>query len=115
MPDNTKPKLRRPSPNPGAKCGHLTSGRSTTKDGEVVPQHPCESPAGRGTDHLGFGWCASHGGTSAVGKQHAARQEAEWLRTKFMAAPEVVSPEDALEHALASTFALFTALKSQLA
>lgn len=33
----------------------------------------CEAPAGAKTPHLGYGYCASHGGNSPSGKRHAAK------------------------------------------
>lgn len=33
---------------------------------------PCLAPAGRGTEHRGFGNCDAHGGNTPAGKKHAA-------------------------------------------
>lgn len=37
---------------------------------------PCGNPAGKGTDHLGFGNCSSHGGSTRNGRKHAVSQQA---------------------------------------
>ena len=57
----------RHSPTP-FKCGAPT--RSPDK-------HPCTRPAGFRTDHLGYGHCKFHGGTSPNGIKYAARLQVE--------------------------------------
>ena len=39
--------------------------------------NPCGNTAGKGTDHVGWGLCRSHGGSSPGGIQQAIRLEAE--------------------------------------
>ena len=58
------------SRNPGtyARCGAKT--RAGT---------PCAYPAGRGTDHVGFGNCKHHFGATPSGAKHAAKLEAAAL------------------------------------
>jgi hypothetical protein len=53
----------------GGKCNHLK------KDGKTR----CTLPAGKGTDHVGFGACVAHGGNAPAMKKHAARQEGKAL------------------------------------
>lgn len=102
------------NPRPDALCGATTTGKAT-RNGEVIPKHPCQLKAGSGTDHLGYGRCKYHGGESETGKKAAAWEEAQAMRARFMVAPEPVSPEDALEEVLAATFALFRDLRRQIA
>lgn len=57
----------------------------------------CMNPAGRGTDHLGYGKCKKHGGTSLVNRLQAAKQEAlEISANMVMGLPLDITPMDAL-------------------
>lgn len=51
----------------------------------------CKMPAGFGTDHIGFGHCKYHGGSTSAHKIAAAREEARW----FMSAGQHVDIEPA--------------------
>ncbi len=51
----------------------------------------CQAPAGRGTEHEGWGRCAGHGGNTYRG-----RVEAGWMMAHAFAAQLNVSPWDAL-------------------
>ena len=53
---------------PDTKCG----ANKTTGEG------PCNNGAGKGTDHLGFGHCYKHSGSTPNGGKHAAKEEAAW-------------------------------------
>lgn len=55
----------------------------------------CGHVAGYGTDHLGFGRCKFHGGTTPTGKTYAAK-EALRSGTLWFGDPVDVSPEEAL-------------------
>lgn len=60
---------------------------------------PCGHSAGWGTDHLGFGNCKNHGGSSPNGRKHAERQEVEETAGKAIAKlglPRTVDPATAL-------------------
>ena len=39
---------------------------------------PCNNAAGKGTDHVGFGHCSKHSGSTPNGVKHAAKEEAAW-------------------------------------
>jgi hypothetical protein len=62
----------------------------------------CSNAKGQGTDHLGFGRCKNHGGSSPNGKRHAAleRARAEAARVRremtFYGKRVAVDPEQAL-------------------
>lgn len=57
---------------PKSTCGRVK------KDGT-----PCKHRAGHGTDHVGFGKCKFHGGTSPSGKVHAEREMVEAHMVRF--------------------------------
>lgn len=56
---------------------------------------PCKLTAGFGTDHLGFGLCRFHGGTSKAAKKHAAGLQATWM-VEIYGLPREVDPHTAL-------------------
>lgn len=39
---------------------------------------PCKKPAGMGTDHLGFGYCKFHTGSTPGGVKAAEKERAAW-------------------------------------
>lgn len=47
----------------------------------------CRKPAGAGTDHVGFGSCKLHAGSTPNGRKHAARVVAESLAVELDLAP----------------------------
>lgn len=51
----------------------------------------CKMAAGFGTNHLGFGRCKYHGGSTPNGRLNSAKQEAI-----FMGAPKEINPVEAL-------------------
>jgi hypothetical protein len=56
----------------------------------------CQQPAGRGTDHLGYGTCHLHGGRTPDARMAAARMEAQdSIRVMGVACP--TEPEEALQ------------------
>lgn len=65
----------------GPLCGSAKRGRPDT----------CKNPAGKGTDHVGFGHCRYHGGNSPGGKA-MARREAAYATARTMHLP--VDDED---------------------
>lgn len=78
-------------------CGAMTRNKAGGDTGRR-----CTNAKGQGTDHLGFGRCKNHGGSSPNGKRHAAleraRGEAEKVRTTmaFYGRRVAVDPEQAL-------------------
>lgn len=61
--------------------------------------NPCRAVAGYGTDHLGFGLCKYHTGTSAVGRTVAAREaivDKIEKMTKLGQINDMIGPEQAL-------------------
>lgn len=56
---------------------------------------PCRLGAGHGTDHVGFGFCKFHGGSTPNGAKHAAK-----IQAVAAAAGTEVEPHDALLHSL---------------
>lgn len=61
----------------------------------------CSRPRGYGTDHVGYGYCRRHAGSTANGRKHAAleRARAEVARVKregFYGVRVAVDPEQAL-------------------
>src|SRR4051812_36033408 len=65
---------------------------------------PCKRPAGSGTDHVGYGRCRHHGGSTRTHRKSAARQEAlaEVQRLDELA---TVNPLDALSKAVDLAYA----------
>lgn len=74
----------RKTPNPGVKCP------ARKKNGD-----PCVRGAGWGTDHLGYGLCRFHGGTSSVGHTNGKQAQAEHEVEKY-GESRVVDPGAAL-------------------
>lgn len=61
--------------------------------------NPCQNRAGKGTSHVGFGYCASHGGKTPSGQMHGAKLAA--LAAMAPLGGEVdVNPLDALLYAV---------------
>ena len=56
------------------KCGAKITGSK----GNKPPGSPCRNPAGDGTSHLGFGFCALHSGATPNGVKDAEKKEAAW-------------------------------------
>ena len=52
----------------GEKCG------AKNREG-----NPCKNAAGKNTDHVGFGYCANHTGSTPNGGKHAEKERAAWL------------------------------------
>lgn len=90
--------------------GHGTSPKcgGTNRQGE-----PCGNPAGKGTDHKGWGNCSNHGGSTPAGRQHAAgrriEDEAQKLLYRHDAAP-VTDPLEALQRLAGRALALEAAI-----
>jgi hypothetical protein len=87
-------------PNPGTPlCG---APRRARDDEDPDGEYFCRRAAGHGTEHLGFGRCRYHGGTSPTHMVHADRERRE--RDLALAAEEVarlglpvdIDPHDAL-------------------
>lgn len=57
--------------------------------------NPCGNPAGKGTDHPGYGNCKHHGGSSPNGRKHATRQAAEEAVVTY-GLPVEIDPAEAL-------------------
>lgn len=55
----------------------------------------CTEPAGKGTDHLGYGPCAAHFGATQIGRKNAAHEMAEELMW-FYGKPLDIDPITAL-------------------
>ena len=62
--DIERPTRRLPNGQLQTLCGHKKRNGDT-----------CRSPAGTGTDHLGYGPCKSHGGMQYSHRTHAAREQ----------------------------------------
>lgn len=63
---------------------------------------PCRRRAGAGTDHLGYGRCSLHLGSTRTGRVHAAREEAK-AAAVVMGAPLDIDPHEALLHCIRIT------------
>lgn len=75
----------------GRKCGAKLP--TPRPDGRTT----CDQPAGYGTDHIGWGRCKWHMGSTRALKVAAAREEAnELIRTLNLGKPIPVSPDEAL-------------------
>lgn len=61
-----------------ARVGGCHGGKSCTDTG-----HRCTKAKGWATDHVGFGHCKFHAGTTPNGKKHAAAEAAAALALKF--------------------------------
>jgi hypothetical protein len=48
---------------------------ATKRQGDKAP---CRRPAGWGTEHVGFGTCKLHGGSTTASTKHAAKERAAW-------------------------------------
>lgn len=60
---------------------------------------PCRRPAGAGTDHVGYGPCKLHGGSTATHRKHAAKLQAAAEANRLgvvMGLPIEVDPLEAL-------------------
>lgn len=66
-----------------AKCG--ANGRAGK---------PCGRPAGWGTDHVGWGACKHHSGSTKNGRRHAARLQAEAEAAAFSQRFAELEPDD---------------------
>lgn len=76
-------------------------GAKRSKNYATNPDDPgtCTQPAGWGTDHVGYGHCRFHGGTSRQNKVAADREMAAELilkREMTYGAPKVIGPHEAL-------------------
>lgn len=60
----------------------------------------CGKPAGWGTDHVGFGQCRYHGGTTPNGRKFANRQKALTFARGALGAEVGGTPLDALEQSV---------------
>jgi hypothetical protein len=58
---------------------------------------PCKQDAGWGTDHVGYGHCKLHLGSTRTGALHGAKLEAEAKALQLMGTPTHIEPEDALQ------------------
>lgn len=63
---------------------------ATYKKGKLAGQR-CKSPSGKGTSHVGYGFCMAHGGAWKYGRAHGA-----WLMAHKFAQELDVSPWEAL-------------------
>jgi hypothetical protein len=80
------------------KCGGLTRGKGTNKDGSPRTKSPCTRSAGHGTDHLGQGRCKFHGGCTPI--KHGLYSTvipAAW-RENYQASLEAADPKSMMEH-----------------
>lgn len=77
----------------------------------------CERPKGWGTDHVGFGRCKLHGGSSPSGRKAAALARAASLSEDLASAavPVKVDPTEALLLTLYSSVALTNAARHHYA
>jgi len=78
------------SPLPGEAHGATPKCGGKNRKGE-----PCGNAAGYKTDHVGFGNCHWHGGSSPNGKKHAAEVAAR-KAVETYGLPRDISPTDAL-------------------
>lgn len=67
------------SKRPNREEPHLPRCGGRTKIGDGF----CTKPAGDGTDHLGYGRCAQHGGTTLAGRTAALRDEGREMAARF--------------------------------
>lgn len=82
--------MRKPRKSDRPKCG-----ATTRKPGKP----PCENVAGQGTDHVGWGHCSLHGGSTPDGKRYALRLQSDAEASKAsLALARKVEPIDALLH-----------------
>lgn len=68
----------------GMKC----EAKKTDGSGEK-----CRQPAGAGTDHVGWGRCKFHGGSTSGGKMAAAKEE---YRERFLGDEVAIEPTEAI-------------------
>ncbi len=78
------------------KCGAITRAPGSHDE---PPGRPCAKEAGWGTDHVGYGRCRYHGGTSPTHRAGAAKLKAETEAAKAVATlglPRDIEPVAAL-------------------
>lgn len=63
---------------------------------------PCGHRAGYGTDHVGYGYCKHHTGSTPSGRKHAQREVAREA-VRVLGLPRDVDPQEALAEELART------------
>lgn len=66
----------------------------------------CRLAPGFGTDHVGFGHCSHHGGSTRTGQRVAAVREAKSRAYEFGETATHIDPADALRNELARTNAM---------
>lgn len=76
---------------PGHKPGDCPGHKKPARGGG-----PCSLKAGTGTDHLGYGLCKFHGGSSPGGKTHAVKDAANQELRKLVAANDLPPIENPL-------------------
>lgn len=85
-----------------AAKGKRTRGQPGKWNGPVCGAHKrqtdgrCTRPAGWGTDHLGYGECKFHGGSTRAGRVKAAKLAGR-IEAQTMGAPMDIDPYDALQ------------------
>src|SRR3954452_7900559 len=72
----------------------------------------CKRPAGSGTDHVGFGTCRHHAGSTPSGRQAAARQQA-LAELRSVDEVDEVDPVEALQVAVNLAHARLVRLRSK--
>jgi hypothetical protein len=84
----------------GCQRNHCHRPRSTRQEGstnEDGVQYACHAPAGRGTEHLGFGACSLHGGNTPTGVVRADRERTDIILNKYATLADVDPAEALLE------------------
>lgn len=95
-------RLRRVSTT-GALCGHPTASGGT-----------CQQPAGKNTDHLGYGHCRVHGGASPNGQKYGRRLMAEHALATYGTPIRGGNPFEFLQDELERTWGHVTWLHSKV-
>lgn len=72
---------------------------------------PCKRQRGAGTDHVGFGHCANHGGLTQSGKLHASKERVEAVKTLHR---EQIGGRQAIEVVLSDDYAILRAVRSEV-
>jgi hypothetical protein len=73
----------------------------------------CKRPAGSGTDHVGFGTCRHHAGSTPSGRQSAARQQA-LAELRAIGDVDEIDPVEALQAAVNLAYARLARLHSKV-
>jgi hypothetical protein len=102
--DREAPRVSKPR---GAWTSRPLCGATTRRGGQ------CQRPAGEGTDHLGFGTCRLHGGSTITHRQAAVAEMAR-AHVASLAQPVPVDAYELVEHALGWTHATILWLNTKI-